>query len=66
MKKIFLLALSSSLLLACGSGNKSKEAQADGGSGETQKTALHYKGEKHLANIKQLTFGGDNAEVTGE
>lgn len=24
---------------------------------------LHYPGEKHLKNIKQLTFGGDNAEA---
>lgn len=26
-------------------------------------TALHYPAEKHLKNIKQLTFGGDNAEA---
>lgn len=24
---------------------------------------LHYPGEKHLANVRQLTFGGDNAEA---
>jgi Tol biopolymer transport system component len=24
---------------------------------------LHYSGEKHLANVRQLTFGGDNAEA---
>ena len=24
---------------------------------------LHYAGEKHFANIQQLTFGGDNAEA---
>src|SRR4030065_904963 len=24
---------------------------------------LHYDGETHLANVKQLTFGGDNAEA---
>jgi hypothetical protein len=27
------------------------------------KQVLHYKQEKHLKKIKQLTFGGDNAEV---
>ena len=26
-------------------------------------TIVHYPQEKHLANIKQLTFGGDNAEA---
>lgn len=26
-------------------------------------TTVHYKQEKHLKNIKQLTFGGDNAEA---
>ena len=25
--------------------------------------SLRYPQEKHLANIKQLTFGGDNAEA---
>ena len=29
----------------------------------TKKSEIHYKQEKHLANIKQLTFGGDNAEA---
>lgn len=29
----------------------------------TPDTTVHYKQEKHLANIKQLTFGGDNAEA---
>mgnify|MGYP001558081349 CR=1 FL=1 len=24
---------------------------------------LNFEGEKHLANVKQLTFGGDNAEA---
>lgn len=26
-------------------------------------TTIHYPGEKHLKNIRQLTFGGDNAEA---
>lgn len=29
----------------------------------TADTTLHYPEEKHLANIRQLTFGGDNAEA---
>jgi Tol biopolymer transport system component len=31
--------------------------------GKEYKSMLHYPQEKHLANIKQLTFGGDNAEA---
>jgi len=27
------------------------------------KDTLHYPGEKHLKNVRQLTFGGDNAEA---
>lgn len=30
--------------------------------GGTYETMLHYPQETHLANIRQLTFGGDNAE----
>ncbi len=30
--------------------------------GERDETMLHYPQERHLANIRQLTFGGDNAE----
>lgn len=26
-------------------------------------TIVHYEGEKHFKNIRQLTFGGDNAEA---
>lgn len=43
--------------------SSSKEAE-DGYSGATKVwDSLHYSQEKHLANIKQLTFGGDNAEA---
>lgn len=49
--------------MACGNGDKKAEGEAEGWSGETKKTYLHYEEETHLANIKQLTFGGDNAEA---
>lgn len=26
-------------------------------------TIIHFEGEKHLSNVRQLTFGGDNAEA---
>ena len=29
----------------------------------TTDTAVHYEGEKHFKNVRQLTFGGDNAEA---
>ncbi len=60
LKNGIYLALAAVLFSACGG---DKEKKADGYSGATKKTELHYKGEKHLANIKQLTFGGDNAEA---
>jgi len=31
--------------------------------GKTKKKTLLFEGEKHFANIKQLTFGGENAEA---
>ena len=37
---------------------------SDATSGATKKVnVLHYPQEKHLKNIRQLTFGGDNAEA---
>jgi Tol biopolymer transport system component len=60
--KYVTLAAAGLLFIACG-GNKNEEENADAWSGETKKTELHYAEEKHLANIKQLTFGADNAEA---
>jgi len=34
-----------------------------GGGGEIPVQKMHYEQEKHLKNIRQLTFGGDNAEA---
>lgn len=61
MKTITFFALVT-LLFACGSGsNNDSEIGADGHSGATQK--YEPQEEVHLQNIKQLTFGGDNAEA---
>lgn len=38
-------------------------AGSDAKTGVTQTSVVHYKQEKHLKNIRQLTFGGDNAEA---
>ncbi len=41
-----------------------KHGKHDGKSGATKVVnKIHYKKEKHLKNVKQLTFGGDNAEA---
>ena len=50
------------LLFACRSSRQ--KHSYDGYSGATKmENVLHYPEEKHLKNIKQLTFGGDNAEA---
>ena len=45
---------------ACGSPDAGREAEGGGG---TAADSLIYQGEVHLANARQLTFGGDNAEA---
>lgn len=39
------------------------EQEVDETTGATRTSDIHYAEEKHLTNIKQLTFGGDNAEA---
>jgi TolB protein len=66
-----LFALAATALIACGGGNTENEdveevkdeQQSRQGRGEMPESQLHYEREKHLANITQLTFGGDNAEA---
>lgn len=50
--------LLSSLLLACG-----PAAPEATGAEATSADTLRYPAEQHLRNIRQLTFGGDNAEA---
>lgn len=55
------IAVTSALLSACGGEGKQ---HADGESGATKwESKILYDQEKHLTNVKQLTFGGDNAEA---
>jgi len=37
--------------------------QGPAGAGEGEEGRVHYPGEDHLTNIRQLTFGGQNAEA---
>ncbi len=69
MKVLFKFSILSivAILTSC-KGNASPETESntsyeDGASGATKKSELLYDGEKHLANIRQLTDGGDNAEA---
>ncbi|MFZ4462798.1 MAG: TolB family protein [Bacteroidales bacterium] len=64
MKKIILIAYTFLTLTACNQVTKQNPHSADkSGKQKAPDTTVHYAQEKHLANIKQLTFGGDNAEA---
>ena len=58
MKKILL-----SILLIHSSCNFTNNNSTDSESKATWISSLQYPQEIHLKNIKQLTFGGDNAEA---
>ncbi|MCD6596364.1 MAG: PD40 domain-containing protein [Bacteroidales bacterium] len=65
-KTTFLLFGILLLFLACNRSIKniaSSSPKADATTGATKKSSLHYDKEKHLKNLKQITFGGDNAEA---
>lgn len=62
MKIKFIFLLLFSFLISCKTAKK--QTAYDAKSGATKIiNVLHYPQEKHLKNIKQLTFGGDNAEA---
>lgn len=62
MKYRILVLLSFAVVLACKTSH-SKHGY-DGMSGATKMVNMvHYPQEKHLKNVKQITFGGDNAEA---
>ncbi|WP_445386406.1 TolB family protein [Robiginitalea sp. IMCC44478] len=62
--RIFLLMLSGILIISCKQGKTEAEQ-----TGESQSPmaitsdSLIYPGEKHFKSIRQVTFGGDNAEA---
>lgn len=62
MKSKLLIFIFLSAILGCKS--HKKHTGYDAKSGATKiVNKVHYAQEKHLKNIKQLTFGGDNAEA---
>lgn len=66
MKNIFLF-LVSILVFSCNSGsdkpNSDEHGKADHNTGASKVSKMHYANETHLKNVKQVTFGGDNAEA---
>ena len=60
MKKIFLVSV---LFVAVVSLVSFKKNVAQPNISSSQNDSLLYEGEKHFANMQQLTFGGDNAEA---
>ncbi len=59
--KFLILVL---FLAALGCKSSHKNYGYDGASGATKMANMvHYPQEKHLKNVKQITFGGDNAEA---
>ena len=60
MKKNLLLLITI-ILIACNSNKNKKNTDAE--SMATWISEIQYPEEKYLRNIKQLTFGGDNAEA---
>jgi len=50
--------------LSCKDSKKAEKKETNAYSGATKiVNVIHYPKEKHLKNVKQLTFGGDNAEA---
>lgn len=60
MKHYFIYTILFLVLFSCNYQDK-KTTYAE--SGATKKSEIHYYQEKYLSNIKQLTYGGDNAEA---
>ena len=62
MIKRFIYILSLLAIVSCKEKSVKKEQNATSGATKIV-NVVHYPQEKHLQNVKQLTFGGDNAEA---
>jgi len=62
MKYSFLILLISLAFTGCKKTDNKNSSDAKSGA-TVLANVIHYPQEKHLKNIKQLTFGGDNAEA---
>lgn len=61
MLKVFPLVITTLLFFACNTAKKTNDASTNEYNAATD--TLKYPIEKHLKNVRQLTFGGDNAEA---
>src|ERR1700733_2985574 len=55
----FPILLSTLILTSC----NTKSNQANETTATADSSSIHFAQEKHLKNVKQLTFGGENAEA---
>ncbi len=62
MKRLILLSAFAIAVFTLGSFKKNTVISGTAGQLEVSDTIL-FEGEKHFANVQQLTFGGDNAEA---
>lgn len=67
-RRILTLVMTSVIFFSCGESNTAEQAQvkeepATASTQQADSDTLKYPEEKHLRNLKQLTFGGDNAEA---
>ena len=60
MKKLFFISVLSVVVISLASFKKNTN---EGNSKSTQNDTVVFDGERHFANVQQLTFGGDNAEA---
>ena len=58
MKNLIPIAVMILLLAACGTASQQQSTEEN-----TQSDTLRYEQEKHLKNVRQLTWGGNNAEA---
>ena len=58
--KVFIPLL---LLTLVGCSKKDETTQTNQNTESTNETVTLFEGEKHFKNVKQLTFGGQNAEA---
>ena len=65
MRHLIFLLLTGSLLLACAPKESSEalETPTKQGTADAESDSLIYPGEKYFKSLRQLTFGGDNAEA---
>lgn len=67
MKHHFFAVMAAAILFSCNPGGNKQQQDTDSATDHVSDTSaaarVHFPEEKHLKNVHQLTFGGDNAEA---